>query len=733
MVAPFDLDSLNDEQRDAVMHSGGPLLIFAGAGSGKTRVITYRIARIVADGTFPSRILAVTFTNKAAKEMRERIERLIGNEAKRLWMGTFHSICARILRIDGHHLGISTDFVIFDDGDQMTILKEIYKELNLDDKVLQPRVALYEISRAKERLIKPDRYATDAASHVEKLVARIYPKYQAKLAKSNALDFDDIICRTVDLLVASPEVLQSYANRFEHVLIDEYQDVNFAQYRLAQLLSSHHQNLTIVGDDDQSIYGWRGADLSLMMRFGSDHPNAKIVTLGQNYRCSHNILSAASDVIQHNRGRAKKELWTENDPGQPITITEVGTEHEEAMLIADTLMQEVKAGHRQYSDYGVLYRTNAQSRVIEEAFLTMRIPHILVGGRRFYERKEVKDMLSYLRLVLNPADDISMRRVINVPTRGLGGVALGVIDDWASGRGLNWWDALKEQTVQAQLQKKALFGVLQFIGLIEEGRDVLAERGQISAVLRHIMTKSGYVQELKTEHSDESISRLENLNELLNVTIQYDSTAEEPTLAGFLESVTLISDVDQLNEDGNTVTLMTLHSSKGLEFPVVFLAGAEEGVFPHSRSIGSELELEEERRLAYVGITRAREELHLLHARRRTVFGNSNFNRRSRFLDDIVSVKVDSLIPVARASQYGLRDVQATRSGEYQISPPAARKLPDWTPPFTVGQRVRHHKFGEGVIIACSPLKNDAEVTVAFPGVVGVKKLVQSLAKLEPV
>lgn len=734
MVATLDLDSLNPEQREAVLHPGGPLMIFAGAGSGKTRVITYRIARLMEEGVSPTRILAVTFTNKASREMKERIEGIVGSRARSLWMGTFHSTCAKILRIEGKAIGINTDFVIYDDSDQLGLIKDIYKQIDLEEKALQPRAALHEISRAKEKLQTPAEYELVAAGYHEKLVAKIYPMYQERLAKAGAMDFDDILGNAVKLLEQSAEVRLKLQDKFEHVLIDEYQDVNFAQYRFAQLIAGKHRNITIVGDDDQSIYSWRGADVGHMLRFSSDYKDAKVVTLGQNYRCTSSILAAAGDVIRHNRSRTPKELWTDNPAGDPITVSEVGTEQEEAMLVADTILKEVRTGRRNYGDYGILYRTNAQSRVLEEAFLTMRVPHILVGGQRFYERKEIKDMLAYLRVILNPLDEVSLRRVINVPTRGLGPTSIAVMDSWVREKGVSLWDAIREQMVQGQLQKKAQFGLKSFIGVIEEGRDMLGEGLQVTKLARHVMNRSGYIDELKSDHSDESISRLENLQELLNVTAQYDNEEEEErSLGSFLERVALLSDVDSLLESGEAVTLMTLHSSKGLEFPVVFLAGLEEGVFPHSRSIGNESELEEERRLAYVGMTRAREQLHMLYARKRNVFGSPSYNRPSRFLEDIVSVPTESLVPPSLAASMGLREIRADRTGKYSVVEAPVTKKPDWKAPFSVGQRVRHGKFGEGIVIACAPLKDDAEVTVAFPGVTGVKKLVQGIAKLQGV
>lgn len=732
MQVPFDPSSLNPAQRDAVMHPGGPLMIFAGAGSGKTRVITYRIARLIAEGVSPTRILAVTFTNKASREMRERIESLVGGAARSLWMGTFHSIGARLLRIHGEAIGLSREFVIYDDSDQLSLIREIIKSKNLDEKAIQPRAALHEISRAKEELKTPEEYAAHAAGYVERLVKEIYPAYQKALAKANALDFDDILTQSVRLLERDERTREQLQEKFLHVLIDEYQDVNFAQYRWAQLISDKHRNITIVGDDDQSIYAWRGADVSLMLRFSSDHTDAKVVTLGQNYRCTKNILTAATDVIEHNPGRSPKNLFTENEPGNPVTITEAGTEQEEAILVADTIHQEVRAGHRRYGEYGILYRTNAMSRVLEEALLTLRVPHILVGGQRFYERKEVKDLLAYLRVILNPRDEVSIRRVVNVPTRGLGATSWAAIENRATELGGDLWTAMHDQGVQASLQKKALFGLRSFIGVIEEGQDLVREHGRVTPIVQHLLNRSGYLEALRAEHTEEAISRMENLQELVNVTSQYDSTADEPSLGGFLEQVSLMADVDQLVESGEAVTLMTLHSSKGLEFPVVFLVGMEEGVFPHSRSIGDERELAEERRLAYVGMTRAQQQLHLLHARRRSLYGTPNFNRRSRFLDDVVSIRTESLLPDQAVVRSDLREVRADRTGKYAtVEPITPRRSPEWQAPFTIGQRVRHKKFGEGIVIACNPIKNDAEVQVAFPGVVGVKKLVQSLAKLE--
>lgn len=732
MTLPFDVSTLNPQQREAVEWPGGPLMIFAGAGSGKTRVITCRIARLVTEGVRPWQILAVTFTNKAAREMRERIEQMVGEQAARdMWLGTFHSTCAKMLRMDGQAIGLDRNFVIYDDGDQMSLVKEILKQKNLDEKSIQPRAVLAEISRAKEKLLTPEKYAETTSGFFERVVGEVYPIYDRQLNKAGALDFDDILVKAVRLLEQSEATREKYQEKFRHVLIDEYQDVNFSQYRFAALVAGKHNNITIVGDDDQSIYAWRGADVSLMMRFSSDHPSAKVVMLVQNYRSTKNILNAAYSVIKHNRGRAEKKLWTENQEGTAITVREAGTETDEAMVVADSILSDVRLGRRKFGDFAVLYRTNPQSRVLEEAFLTMRIPHVLVGGQRFYERKEIKDLVAYLRLALNPHDTTSLRRVINVPARGIGPGTLAPLETWANERDTSLWTALLDQENQTRMTPKNRVTIRAFIGMIEDAA-MLSEQGPVTPILKDLLQRSGYQETLRAEKTEEAIGRLENLQEFVNVTTQYDLSTESPNLGEFLESVALISDVDSMNESGDGVTLMTLHSSKGLEFPCVFLVGMEEGVFPHSRSLGSDKELEEERRLCYVGMTRAREELTLTHARRRSLYGQPNFNKRSRFLDDLPDALLDTVAP-SGAPAYAVT-MRQERTGQMSFREPAEPrqpKVPDWKPPFNVGDKVRHGKFGVGVVIACSPLRNDAEVTVAFPGVIGVKKLVQSLAKLE--
>ncbi len=579
---------------------------------------------------------------------------------------------------------------------------------------------------------------------MERLAADCYKSYNALLRKANALDFDDLLYYTVRLLEQRQEVREKYQDRFLHVLVDEYQDVNFAQYQIVDMISSKHRNIMVVGDDDQSIYAWRGADVSLILRFSHDHPDAKVIKLQQNYRSTKNILSVAHEVIRRNRSRADKQLWTDNPDGAPISLFQAGTEQDEAMMVADRILADTRSGRRTHGHFAVLYRTNGQSRVLEEAFLTMRIPHVLVGGQRFYERKEVKDMLSYMRLALNENDDVSFRRIVNVPTRGIGSTTVQAFEKWAADHSLPLMRALAAQDVQASLPKKTASSARALLATINEAAEI-AEHGPVTPVLKHIMNASGYLDALRAEHTSESEGRLENLEELMNVTSQYDATADgEPSLASFLETVALMSDIDMADEGGEAVTLMTLHSAKGLEFPVVFLVGLEEGIFPHSRSLGSDTELEEERRLCYVGMTRAKEELFLAHAHRRSLYGTPSFNRRSRFLDDIPPQYLREQGLPAGSYAYPGRQPQLQRSGTYTVSTPAppvphleesAKKLrgPDWKPPFNVGDKVRHAKFGIGLVVACNPLRNDAEVTVVFPGVVGTKKLVQSLAKLEAV
>lgn len=734
-------ESLNPEQLAAVNHQSGPLLVFAGAGSGKTRVITCRIARLVAQGIAPYRILAVTFTNKAAKEMRERIEAMIGDQAKQLYMGTFHSICSKMLRVDGKHIGLDPNFVIYDDSDQLSLIREILKQKNIDDKAIQARGVLSEISSAKERLLSPEQYSNQATGFFERIVADVYKSYSALLKKANALDFDDLLLVTVRMLEQSELVRQKYQERFIQIMVDEFQDVNQVQYKLIKILGEKHRNVTVVGDDDQSIYAWRGADVAFILKFPHDWKDSTTIKLERNYRSTKTILGVAHEVIKKNRSRADKQMWTDNQEGAEVTLSQAGTEHDESRMVADMIMRDVRSGRRQFRDFAILYRTNSQSRVVEEILISLRIPHVLVGGQRFYERKEIKDMMSYLRLVYNSSDDVGLKRIINIPARGIGTATLSQFDQWSAKRSLPIMFALRDQEIQSGMTKKVRGNVQKLLATLDEARD-LADQGPITPVLKHLLTGTGYVDALKEENTEEAMGRLENLQELINVTQEFDQSSESPSLAEFLEGVALISDIDAASDGGNSVTLMTLHSAKGLEFPVVFLVGLEEGIFPHSRSLGSDHEIEEERRLAYVGMTRAREELHLFHAHRRSIFGQPSFNHRSRFLDDIPP---NMLRTLGNSAMYSppTQAVVRNRSGSYSVPPPPSyEKLRQqeepkvsktWKPPFEVGAKVQHAKFGIGIVIACTPVKDDAEVTVAFPGTTGTKKLHQSFAKLEKV
>jgi DNA helicase-2/ATP-dependent DNA helicase PcrA len=738
MSARLELDQLNPEQKEAVEYSGGPLLIFAGAGSGKTRVVTYRIARLMQSGVSPMRIFAVTFTNKASREMRERVEALVGESAKGMWIGTFHSLFARILRIDGKHIGIDPRFTIYDDSDQISLVRDILKRMGLDDKAIQPRAVLSEISRAKEKLQSPEKFKTLATGFFEQTAAKAYKTYQELLFKAGALDFDDILYFVHRLFDQCPEVLEKYQERFLHLMVDEYQDVNFAQYEVVHQLAAKHRNIVVVGDDDQSIYAWRGADVSLILKFASDYPDAKVVKLERNYRSTKNILSAANEIIKRNRSRADKSLWTENEEGERIVISLAGTERDESAMIADHIEREVRSNRRNFKDFAVLYRTNAQSRVLEESFLQRRTPHLLVGGQRFYDRKEIKDMIAYLRLVVNPRDDVSFRRVINLPARGLGSTTLALLDKFAVDHGTALMEATSDQEFQASVSSKVATSFRSFLAVVDMAREI-AENTYVTPILTSLLAQSGYMDALKQERTDEALGRLENLQEMVNVTAEYDREAEDRSLSGFLESVALVADVDSLSGNGDAVTLMTLHSAKGLEFPVVFIAGLEEGIFPHSRSLNSDTEIEEERRLAYVGMTRARQELHLYHAKRRSVFGTPNFNPPSRFLLDIPRNLIQEETPRGGSQ---LTEVYQERSGSYRTFEPKPSHFPMGTsrsgapipkPPFNVGETVRHRTFGIGVVISCAPIRDDVEVTVAFPGATGVKKLVQKLARLEKI
>lgn len=630
------LNGLNKEQKDAVLHNEGPLLILAGAGSGKTRVLTNRIAYLIKEqGVFPSNILAITFTNKAAREMRERIDNLIGDLSNDMWVGTFHSICIRILRRDIDKLGYDKSFVIYDTQDQQVVIKECIKELNINEKNFPPKSVLEAIGKQKDELID--------AAHFEKLyasdfrlgkISKLYSLYQKKLKNNNALDFDDIIMNTIRLFQQNPEVINYYQRKFRYILVDEYQDTNTAQYTLVRSLSEAHGNLCVVGDDDQSIYGWRGANIRNILDFEKDFKGCKTVKLEQNYRSTQHILDAANHVIRNNTGRKSKSLWTDNKDGSKIVMCENDNEHEEALYAAREIQRLIREDDRKFKDFAVLYRINAQSRVLEEMFMREGLPYKIVGGQKFYDRKEIKDIIAYLRLIQNPADNVSLKRVINVPKRGIGDATVDLAEDLALESGVPIFSVISNADECPSL-KRAANKLGNFSTMIMKLRTMKENMG-IADLLEMVVDDTGILREYEIENTVEAQSRIENIKELKSVAMEFEKQSEDNSLEEFLAHISLVSDLDNLEEEQDYVVLMTMHSAKGLEFPVVFIPGMEEGVFPGYRAIteGPE-QLEEERRLCYVGITRAREKLYLSNARFRTLFGNSSYNKPSRFLSEI--------------------------------------------------------------------------------------------------
>jgi DNA helicase II / ATP-dependent DNA helicase PcrA len=755
------LASLNKVQRAAVLHGEGPLLIFAGAGSGKTRVLTHRIAHLMTRRqVWPRQIIAVTFTNKAAAEMRERLEVLVGEQAaKEMLVGTFHAICARLLREKGSSIGIDRDFVVYDDGDQMTLIKECLAQLSIDETTYKPRGVLSQISKAKEQLISPEDYSKHFHGQYEAVAGRLYTLYQEKLKLNRALDFDDLIGMTVRMLREREDVREHYQNRFKHVLVDEYQDVNHAQYTLTQLFSGKHKNICVVGDDFQGIYAWRGANIQIILDFEKDYPEATVFKLEQNYRSTKNIIEAANAVIAHNRNQKKKELWTENIEGDGLALYEASNEQEEAVFAA-VKIREGKNSSRSFSDHAILYRTNAQSRVFEEVFINYNIPYRIIGGLRFYERKEIKDIICYLRLVHNPFDSVSLQRVINTPARGIGQTTLEKLEAEAQKLGQTMWDALLRLGEIEGIRPQTRKALENFVKMIE-GFRAARETKTVTQMVTDIFEKSGYMAELEREHTIESQTRIENLKELLTVTQQFEATTQDPTLSSFVEQSALMSSIDSMQKGEDAVVLMTLHSAKGLEFPVVFLAGLEEGVFPHARAMQADSQMEEERRLAYVGITRAREELYLTYASRRTIFGMMQMGALSRFIREIPRELLEPVLGTRLPGQK--RESRESNSNEGRVigsgvgpRRPASSytPAPAYTPaqigkpitpttttatvtppaiaPFRAGEKVKHAVFGQGVVVSCTSAGDESQVQVAFPNV-GIKKLVAKYAKLEKI
>lgn len=754
-------DTLNEPQREAVLHTDGPLLILAGAGSGKTRVLTHRIAYLIDErGVNPWNILAITFTNKAAEEMRQRVDSLVNFGAESIWVSTFHSACVRILRRFIDRLGYDNRFTIYDTDDQKTLMKEVCRKVDIDTKVYKERNLLAAVSSAKNEMILPDEFELNAGGDFGQLkIAKVYREYEAQLKANNALDFDDLLVKTVQLLETQPDVLEYYQERFRYIMVDEYQDTNTVQFRLVRLLAGKYRNLCVVGDDDQSIYKFRGANIRNILDFEHEFPDAHVVRLEQNYRSTGNILNAANGVIRNNRNRKEKTLWTDNGEGEKIQLRQFDTAFDEAEYIAEDIKKEVQEG-ASYNDSAVLYRTNAQSRLFEEKFIAMNIPYKIVGGINFYARREIKDLLAYLKTVDNGQDDLAVRRIINVPKRGIGLTTINRIQESADERGIGFYEALLAPELIPGVGRSAS-KLDSFAALIEYFKGQ-TEKESITDLLREIIEKTGYVESLEVEDKVEAESRIENIDELVNKAAAYEEDCqdrgEEASLSGFLEEVALVADIDSLDEDQDYVVLMTLHSAKGLEFPHVYLAGMEDGLFPSYMTITSDdnEDLEEERRLCYVGITRAEEKLTLTCARRRMVRGETQFNKMSRFIKEIPMELIDTgnrkieegtQIPVQNtyshakeafrarpfASQFSASQSSGKTTGKQLFSSLQkgcqilAGKSGSLS--YQVGDRVRHTKFGEGTVLEIKEGGRDYEVTVEFDSA-GVRKMFAMFARL---
>lgn len=727
------LSGLNKEQQEAVKTTEGPLLIMAGAGSGKTRVLTHRIAYLMVEKAVnPYNILAITFTNKAAREMKERVSQLMGGAAEEVWISTFHSMCVRILRRDIDRIGFNRNFTILDTTDQQSVIKGILKDKNLDPKKFDPRSILGTISSLKNELIDPESYSKQAGSYYERIVSEVYEEYQKRLRKNQSLDFDDLIMTTIHLFQRVPDVLEYYQRKFQYIHVDEYQDTNRAQYLLVKLLASRFQNLCVVGDSDQSIYRWRGADISNILSFEKDYPNAHVILLEQNYRSTKRILQAANEVIKNNYNRKPKKLWTENPEGKKIVYFRAENEQAEAQFVAGKIKELVESGKRQLSDFAILYRTNAQSRVVEEVLMKSNIDYTIVGGIKFYDRKEIKDILAYLRLIANPDDDISLLRVINVPKRGIGSTSMDKIARYAQENDLSLFQALEEVDFIG-LSPKITKAVLEFRDLIK-GYTQMQEYLSVTELVEEVLDKSGYRDMLKAEKTLDAQSRLENIDEFLSVTKGFEENSEDKSLIAFLTDLALVADIDRLDEEDNNqqaVVLMTLHSAKGLEFPVVFLIGMEEGVFPHSRSLMDEEEMEEERRLAYVGITRAEEELYLTNAQMRTLYGRTNLNPVSRFIQEIPEDLLDEVV-IEKKTFTRFQSNPSTSSQKASIRPMAVSTGGEEIP-WKVGDKAEHKKWGIGTVVSVKGEKENMELDIAFPSPTGVKRLLAKFAPIQKV
>lgn len=722
------LTGLNKEQQQAVQHTEGPLLILAGAGSGKTKVLTVRIAHLLAQGVNPYEILAITFTNKAAKEMKSRVEGLVGDVANRIWLSTFHSFCAKFLRFElDNFLGYNSNFTIYDTSDSQAVIKAALKALNLDDKYYPVGAMIGAISDAKNKLLFASDFRKQARDFYQQKVADVYEYYERELRKNNALDFDDLLLVAVKLLQSNEAVLDKYSKRFRYVMIDEYQDTNHAQYLLAKLLASHWKNIAVVGDADQSIYAWRGADIQNILDFEKDYPNCTSIKLEQNYRSTKIILDAANAVIENNEGRPKKNLWTDKTEGAKIQHFTAQSEHEEAAFIGDTIAKKHDIHGVPYGDMAILYRTNAQSRVLEEALIKRALPYTMVGGTKFYDRKEIKDVLAYLRVLYNPFDDLSLLRIINVPKRSIGATTVAKLQDYARANGTSLFMTLTQlhlvDTIKGKTKEKLEdFGILIFTLVAEmEDKTVLD-------ILESILDRTGYLAQLEESTDPQDQARAENIGELLSVAKDFQDTNPNGTVEDFLEQVALVNDVDSFEQEESKVTLMTLHAAKGLEFPIVFLGGLEEGLFPHSRTLMNPEEIEEERRLAYVGITRAEKELYISNATTRTVFGRTSSYLPSRFIDEIPEELVDGLRAKRKVPDDIKRHVPQHMSVTSRpVTKPIVRNevIADWK----VGDTAIHSKWGNGKVINVAGEGAGMKLTIEFP-TQGVRVV---MAKFAPV
>lgn len=736
-------DTLNQPQQEAVYHGEGPLLILAGAGSGKTRVLTHRIAYLIGERNVnPWNILAITFTNKAAGEMRERVDQLIGFGSESIWVSTFHSTCVRILRRHIDLLGYDNNFTIYDTDDQKTLMKDVCKLMDIDTKIYKERNLLSAISSAKNETITPEEYELNAGGDFgKKKIAEVYREYEKQLHANNALDFDDLLLKTVQLFQSQADVLEYYQERFRYIMVDEYQDTNTVQFKLISLLAAKYRNLCVVGDDDQSIYKFRGANIKNILNFEQEYPDAKVIKLEQNYRSTQNILNAANAVIRNNHGRKDKSLWTENGEGEKIDFHQFDTAYDEAEYIVGDIRRKVRAEDADYADFAILYRTNAQSRLFEEKFVAANVPYKIVGGVNFYARREIKDLLAYLKTIDNGRDDLAVRRIINVPKRGIGLTTINRIQESAQVRGIGFYEALGGLDLIPGVGRAAT-KLDSFVGMIEHFKSE-AQKISISDLLKEIIDYTGYVKTLEAEDKEDAEARIQNIDELITKIVDYEDSCvnEPPTLSGFLEEVALVADIDSLEEGSDYVVLMTLHSAKGLEFPQVYLAGMEDGIFPSYMTIVADdpEEVEEERRLCYVGITRAQQELTLTAARRRMVRGETQFNMLSRFVKEIPKDFLENENPfeekqekIPQENAY-FQAKQAFKKKPFQTQPTRQFSVSqDKTLDYTVGDRVRHMKFGDGTVKDITEGGRDYEVTVEFDHA-GQKKMFAAFAKLKKI